>query len=203
MLLFGSVARVRVLDSAFMANTTSEINLSIQGDTLAAKESFPRVYEELRKLARAKVAKLPAHHSIHATVLVHEAWLRLSKSPSAAKEWKNRRHFYGAAAESMRHILVEHVRRRQAQKRGGGMENDPFEESRIIVQADNDELLVVHEGLELLAREDETAAEVVKLRYFIGMSIQETAETLSLAPRTVNRYWTFARTWLKAYMARR
>ena len=186
-----------------MSNTTSEINLSIQGDTLAARDSFPRVYEELRKLARSKISKLPAHHSVHATVLVHEAWLRLSKSPGGDKAWENRRHFYGAAAESMRHILVEHIRRRHAQKRGGGQENDPFEESRIVVQAKDDELLVVHEGLELLALEDETAAEVVKLRYFIGMSILETAETLKLAPRTVNRYWTFSRTWLKAFMARR
>jgi RNA polymerase sigma factor (TIGR02999 family) len=193
---------IRLSDRANqMSDTTKNIRLALSGDTMEVNELFPQVYDELRKLARARLAKVPPNQTLQATCLVHEAWLRLSEAQTDAENWKNRRHFYGAAAEAMRRILIEHVRRRNAAKRGSGQENEPFEESRIVVKADDDELLAVHEGLEQLALQDATSAEVVKLRYFIGMSVKETAETLDLSTRSVNRCWTFARAWLKTYIA--
>lgn len=179
---------------------TTNLNRAFSGNTKAGTEGFPAIYEELRKLARARLANQPPNQTLQATALVHEAWIRLSRQPDRCKPWKNQRHFFATAAESMRHILIESARRRSAKKRGSGKTPDPFEESRIVVQAEDDELLAVHDGLDLLAQESPEAAEVVKLRYFIGMTTPEIAATLETSTRTVDRLWAFARAWLKDHL---
>jgi len=157
---------------------------------------LPAVYEELRRLARHKMAGESSGHTLQPTALVHEAWLRLV-SPGQ-QSWQNRAHFFTAAAEAMRRILVEHARRKLSLKRGGGAVREEFEESRLVMKAAPDELLAVNEALDKLAREDAAAAELVKLRYFVGMTMEEAASALGLATRTAERTWTFARAWLKA-----
>lgn len=166
-----------------------------QGDAKAAEELPPLVYAELRRLAAHKMAGEPAGHTLQPTALVHEAWLRLGGSHQEA--WQNRAHFFTAAAEAMRRILVDHARQKKSQKRGGGAEVEELHESSFVLAAPPDELLAVHEALDRLASEDPTAAELVKLRYFVGMTMTETAAALDLAPRTAERLWTYARVWLR------
>jgi RNA polymerase sigma factor (TIGR02999 family) len=127
--------------------------------------------------------------------LVHEAWLRLGADNQ--QSWRNRGHFFAAAAEAMRRILVEHARRKQSLKRGGGAEHEELHDSVLVLTAPPDELLAVHEALDKLAREDPPAAELVKLRYFAGMTMEEAASAMALAPRTAERLWTYARAWLR------
>jgi RNA polymerase sigma factor (TIGR02999 family) len=131
---------------------------------------------------------------------VHEAWLRLVASNQ--QSWQNRAHFFAAAAEAMRRILVDHARRKQSQKRGGGVEHEELDESALVLTAPPDELLAVHEALDKLAQEDTTAAQLVKLRYFVGMTMEEAAAALQLAPRTAERLWTYARVWLRREIRR-
>jgi RNA polymerase sigma factor (TIGR02999 family) len=133
-------------------------------------------------------------HTLQPTALVHEAWLRLVGSNSAG--WDNRGHFFAAAAESMRRILVEHARRKQSLKRGAGAERLELDESVLVLAAPPDELLAVHEALDKLAAEDKTSAELVKLRYFVGMTMEEAAAALGLPKRTAENLWTYARVWL-------
>ena len=176
-------------------NEVTRILNSIQdGDNQAAGQLLPLVYDELRKLAGYKMAGESSGHTLQATALVHEAWLRLVGS--SPQSWQNRAHFFGAAAEAMRRILVEHARRKQSLKRGGGAERVELDESAIVLAAPPDELLAVHEALDKLAVEDASAAELVKLRYFVGMTMEEAASALGLAKRTAENLWTFARVWL-------
>ena len=132
---------------------------------------------------------------------MHEAWLRLVSSNQ--QSWQNRAHFFGAAAEAMRRILVEHARRKQSLKRGGGAERQELHESVLVLSAPPDELLAVHEALDQLALTDPPAAELVKLRYFVGMTMEEAASALGLAPRTAERLWTYARVWLRREIRQR
>jgi RNA polymerase sigma factor (TIGR02999 family) len=169
-----------------------------KGDPRAADELLPLVYDELRRLAAAKMAREAPGQTLQATALVHEAWLRLAGSER--QEWRGRAHFLGAAAEAMRRILIDQARRKASQKRGGGQAREELHESRIAMRAPPAEILAVHEALDALAAQDRTAAEVVKLRYFVGMTVPEIAEALGLAPRTVDRHWAFARAWLKVAM---
>ena len=178
-----------------MSEVTRLLDRVEQGDAKAAGELLPLVYEELRKLAAHKMAGEAAGHTLQATALVHEAWLRLAGAHR--EQWANRSHFFSAAAEAMRRILIDQARRRASQKRGGAQPLDPLDESRIECHAPSDELLAVHEALDALAAEHPVSAEVVKLRYFTGMSIPEVAEALQVAPSTVDRHWAFARAWLK------
>ena len=169
---------------------------SIQrGDAKAVDELLPIVYEELRRLARHKMAGEGRGHTLQATALVHEAWLRLVGSNQQG--WQNRAHFFSAAAEAMRRILVDHARRKQSMKRGGGAVHEELDESALVLAAPPDELLAVHEALEKLALEDPAAAELVKLRYFVGMTMEEAALALGLAKRTAENLWTYARVWLR------
>jgi RNA polymerase sigma factor (TIGR02999 family) len=160
----------------------------------ADRELLPLVYAELRRIAAHKMSSEAAGHTLQPTALVHEAWLRLVGSNQQG--WSNRAHFVGAAAEAMRRILVDHARRKQSQKRGGGTEREEFHESALMLAAPPDELIAVHEALDKLTVEDSPAAELVKLRYFVGMTMEEAASALGLSKRTAENLWTYARAWL-------
>jgi len=177
-----------------MNEVTRILNAIEQGDSKATEELLPLVYNELRKLAGQKMAAESPGHTLQATALVHEAWLRLA-SPQP-QSWENRAHFFGAAAEAMRRILVEHARRKHSLKRGGGLERENLDESSLVLAAPADELLAVHEALEALGREDPVSAQLVKLRYFGGLTMEESASALGLAKRTAENLWTYARVWL-------
>lgn len=170
------------------------------GEASAEEALLPLVYDELRKIAAGKMAVESAGHTLQPTALVHEAWLRLVGSQPDG--WRNRAHFFGAAAEAMRRILVEHARRKKSQKRGSGIAAEPFEEATFVLVAPADELLAVHDALDRLALVDPEAAELVKLRYFAGLTIDEAASTLGLGKRTTEGLWTFARTWLSREIRR-
>ena len=177
-----------------MNDVTRILNAIQQGDAQATQELLPLVYQELRKLAAHKMAGEAPGHTLQATALVHEAWLRLA-GPSQ-QNWQNRAHFFAAAAEAMRRILVDHARRKQSLKRGGGAEREELDESALVLTAPPDELLAVHEALDKLASGDPQAAELVKLRYFVGMTMEEAAAALGMAKRTAENLWTYARLWL-------
>ena len=177
-----------------MHDVTRILNAIEHGDSKAASELLPLVYEELRRLAASKMAHESVGHTLQPTALVHEAWLRLVGANQSG--WDNRAHFFGAAAESMRRILVEHARRKQSLKRGAGAERQELDESVLVMTVPPDELLAVHEALDKLAAEDKTAAELVKLRYFVGMTMEEAASALGMPKRTAENLWTYARVWL-------
>jgi len=171
------------------------------GDAKAAGELLPMVYDELRRLAARKMAHEAAGHTLQPTALVHEAWMRLGGND--APTFQNRAHFFGAAAEAMRRILIEHARRRLAAKRGAGAEVvdlDGLEISSPI--ADDDQLLAVNDALEKLATLDPRKAELVKLRYFVGLNFEETAAALNIAVPTAKQWWAYTRAWLTVEMRR-
>jgi RNA polymerase sigma factor (TIGR02999 family) len=167
-----------------------------QGETKAAEELLPLVYNELRKVAAYKMANEPSNHTLQPTALVHEAWLRLGADAQPA--WENRAHFFAAAAEAMRRILVERARRHTALKRGGGADPARLDEMEIPIAAvaDDERLLVVNEALEKLQDVDPRKAELVKLRYFAGMTFEEAAVALGIAVPTAKEWWAYARAWL-------
>jgi RNA polymerase sigma factor (TIGR02999 family) len=165
----------------------------------AASELLPVLYDELRRLAAHKLANEAAGQTLQPTALVHEAWLRLAGKNNEAS-FQNRAHFFGAAAEAMRRILIERARRKQVLAKGGYATPEECTESKLVVLAPPDELLAVHEALDRLAAEDPGAADLVKLRYFVGMSMPEAAEALDIPLRTAERLWTFARAWLRNEM---
>jgi RNA polymerase sigma factor (TIGR02999 family) len=162
------------------------------GDIRAGKELLPLVYAELRSLARAKMAREQPGQTLQPTALVHEAWLRLGD-----QSFENRAHFLGTAAEAMRRILIERARRKLAAKNGAGAELVQADEIEIAAPTEKDEeMLAVHEALDALAVHDERKAELVKLRYFVGFTIEEAAEVLGISAPTAKRDWTYARAWL-------
>jgi RNA polymerase sigma factor (TIGR02999 family) len=165
------------------------------GDAQAADELLPVVYAELRQLAAAKMAREAAGHTLQPTALVHEAWLRLGGS--AQPSWRSRAHFFAAAAEAMRRILIDHARRRQAQRHGGGQQRLDVDDIELVANRPSDDsLLAVNDALHRLAEVDPPKAELVKLRYFGGLTIPEAAQTLGIAEATANRWWAYARAWL-------
>lgn len=166
------------------------------GDSQAADQLLALVYDELRQLAAAKMARERPGHTLQPTALVHEAWLRLGGEAQPA--WQNRRHFFGAAAEAMRRVLIANARRKQAARRGPDVQHLDFDapEIEIVTPVAGEELIQVHEALDRLAVEDPRKAELVKLRYFAGLSIEEAAEALGISDRTAKRDWTYARAWL-------
>src|SRR5262245_27305024 len=178
-----------------MGEVTRILESMEEGDPKVAGQLLPLVYDELRKLAAAKMAREAPGQTLQATALVHEAWLKLAGSER--QQWRGRAHFFGAAAEAMRRILIDQARRKASQKRGPARQREELHESRIELRAPSAEILAVHEALDALAAEDRMAAEVVKLRYFVGMTIPEIAEALEIAARTADRHWAFARAWLK------
>jgi RNA polymerase sigma factor (TIGR02999 family) len=173
------------------------LNRAGKGDPKAAEQLLPLVYDELRKLAGAKMARESDGHTLQATALVHEAWLRLGADKQPA--WENRAHFFAAAAESMRRILIDCARRRRAERHGGGLERVDVNDSAAGIAApvgNDDELLAVHESLDKLACHDARKAELVKLRYFAGLTLEQAAEVLGVSVPTANRDWAYARAWL-------
>jgi RNA polymerase sigma factor (TIGR02999 family) len=167
-----------------------------QGEAEAADRLLPLVYEELRKLAACKMANEPLGLTLQPTALVHEAWLRLGGSDGQA--WSGRAHFFAAAAEAMRRILIENARRRKALRHGGGQVRLDIHDvdAAVIAPCEDDRLLAIDEALYRLAELDPKKAELVKLRYFIGMTIEETAKTLGISEATAKRWWDFSRAWL-------
>ena len=176
-----------------MSDVTQILERVQDGDAKAAEELLPFVYEDLRRLAASKMAAQPAGHTLQATALVHEAWLRIA---GEKHRWENRKHFFSAAAEAMRRILVDQARRKQRLKRGGPYERVNIDAIDIAAQTSPDELLRVHEALERLAEEDALKAELIKLRFFVGLGISEAAEILGISATTAKRHWNFARAWL-------
>lgn len=182
-----------------MSEVTVLLDRVEHGDSEAATELLPLVYNELRRLAAFKLANEASGHTLQPTALVHEAWLRLAGSER--QQWRGRSHFFSAAAEAMRRILIDQARRKASAKRGGDQKREELHESRIELNAPTEEVLAVGEALDALTAEDATAAQVVKLRYFVGLSIPEIADVLGVAPRTADRHWAFARAWLKQFIA--
>ena len=165
-----------------------------RGDPKAAEKLLPLVYDELRRLAAAKMAQERPDQTLQPTALVHEAWLRLTGDQSQL--WNGRAHFFGAAAEAMRRILIENARRKRAVRHGGGQAKLDIQQIEIAADAKDDELLAVHEALDKLAARDKQKAELVKLRYFVGLTTQEAADVLGISVPTADRWWNFSRAWL-------
>jgi RNA polymerase sigma factor (TIGR02999 family) len=157
-------------------------------------ELLPVVYHELRRLAAHKMASEPAGHTLQPTALVHEAWLKLVDSP--AQSWQNRAHFFGAAAEAMRRILIDRARRKRRQRRGSGAEHVDADNLDITGPMPDDQLLALNDALDRFAALEPQQAELVKLRYFVGLKIEEAAEVLGISVATAKRWWAYARAWL-------
>jgi RNA polymerase sigma factor (TIGR02999 family) len=180
-----------------VSEVTRILDSIAQGDPGAAEKLLSLVYEELRRLAAHKMAGEAPGHTLQPTELVHEAWMRLTAGQEP--HWANRAHFFGAAAEAMRRILVDRARRRTAWKRGGGAERVSLDEVEIpMIAADDERLLAVDEALEKFAALHPRQAELVKLRYFTGMGFEEAAAVLGIAVRTAKEWWAYARAWLAA-----
>jgi RNA polymerase sigma factor (TIGR02999 family) len=179
-----------------MDDATRHLNAIAQGDPHAADELFPLVYDQLRRLAAQKLAQEAPGQTLEATALVHEAYLRLVGDSREA--WDNRGHFFAAAAEAMRRILVEQARRKGRVRHGGGKKRIDLEEACSLVQPPSEDLLALDEALTRLAALNPARAEVVKLRFFAGLTMPEVAQTLGISLPTAERYWAFARTWLYA-----
>ena len=177
-----------------MSDVTRILEAAQHGDPTAADQLLPLVYDELRRLAAHKMASEAAGHTLQPTALVHEAWLRLTGN--ADVKWDGRIHFFGAAAEAMRRILIERARRKRAARHGGGQQRVDIQEADLASPSDDDQLLAVNDALDKLAQEHKVEAELVKLRYFVGMTNEEAAEVLGISVRTAKYYWTHARAWL-------
>jgi RNA polymerase sigma factor (TIGR02999 family) len=178
----------------FMGDVTQILEAAHQGDPKAAAELLPLVYEELRKLAAAKMTNEAAGHTLQPTALVHEAWLRLAGNQN--QEWNGRAHFFAAAAEAMRRILIDKARRKRAVRHGGTQERVDLEGLDLACPVPDDQLLAVDEALDKLAGEHPRHAELVKLRYFVGLTVQEAAQALGVSTDTAKDYSAHARAWL-------
>ena len=178
-----------------MADVTGLLHVAAAGDPKAAADLLPLVYDELRKLAAARMAGEKPGQTIQATALVHDAYLRLAgRDPD--RDWNGRGHFFAAAAEAMRRILVESARRKQAEKRGGEMARHNLNGIDVAVSDIPEDLVALDEALTRLATTDKAAADLVHLRFFAGLSIAEAAQVLGISPRTADRLWAYARAWL-------
>jgi RNA polymerase sigma factor (TIGR02999 family) len=178
-----------------MSEVTGILSAIEQGDSHAAEQLLPLVYDELRRLAAQRLAQEKPGQTLDATALVHEAYLRLV-DVERAQRWKSRGHFFAAAAEAMRRILVENARRKASLKRGGDLQREEFPESELVAPTVSEDLLALDDALTQLAATDAVAAELVKLRYFAGLTSAQAAEALGLSVRTAERTWAYARAWL-------
>ncbi|MGC9944211.1 MAG: ECF-type sigma factor [Verrucomicrobiota bacterium] len=177
-----------------MSDATLLLMAVEQGDPTAAGKLLDLLYDELRRLAASRMAKESPDQTLQPTALVHEAWLRLVGSQNP--QFENRAHFFAAAAEAMRRILIDRARRKLAVRHGGDFTRVEFDEQQLVAPGADEQLLAVHEVLDDLAKEYPVQAEVVKLRYFVGMTNEETAQALDISVATVKNYWTFARIWI-------
>jgi RNA polymerase sigma factor (TIGR02999 family) len=177
-----------------MNDATLLLTAMDQGDPTAAEKLLELVYGELRRLAASKMARETPGQTLQPTALVHEAWLRLVASNNP--KFENRAHFFSAAAEAMRRILIDRARRKLRIRHGGSLERVDLDEQEIATPGDDEQLVAVHEALDRLAKSHPAQAEVVKLRYFVGMTNEETAQALDVSVATIKNYWTFARTWI-------
>ena len=182
-----------------MGDDVTMILQAVEQGENSAERLLPLVYEELRKLAACRMASERSGHTLQATALVHEAWLRLAGSRD--QEWENRGHFFGAAAEAMRRVLIDRARSRQTVKRGGDRERIDLEFIDLPADAPDDALLRVSEAVEILEIEDTKTAEFVKLRFFAGLTVDEASLALGISDRTGRRYWRFARAWLHDHLS--
>jgi RNA polymerase sigma factor (TIGR02999 family) len=177
-----------------VSDVTRILEAAQQGDPTAADQLLPLVYEELRRLAAHRMANEAAGQTLQPTALVHEAWLRLVGNEN--QKWDGRAHFFAAAAEAMRRILIDRARRKRAIRHGGNQQRVELQEVDLASSTDDDQLLAVSDALDKLAGQHKVEADLVKLRYFIGLTNEEAAEVLGISPRTAKYYWTHARAWL-------
>jgi RNA polymerase sigma factor (TIGR02999 family) len=177
-----------------MADVTRMLQAIERGEAQSSAELLPLVYGELRRLAAHKLSQERTGQTLQATSLVHEAWLRLVGAES--RKWEGQKHFFGAAAEAMRRILIENARRKRRQKRGGGWERVDVEQIQLAEPLPSNDLLALDEALTELARRDPPAAELVQLRFFAGLTQQQAADLLGISRRTADRTWAYARAWL-------
>jgi RNA polymerase sigma factor (TIGR02999 family) len=183
-----------------MTEITRILSAAEQGDPSAAEQLLPLVYDELRQLAAQRLAQEKPGQTLQPTALVHEAYLRLIDGDPAA-QWNGRGHFFAAAAEAMRRILIENARRKQAEKRGGKWTRVSLDHLDAVAVAPPDELLALDEALEKLGRHDPVAGELVKLRYYAGLSLEEAAQALGISSATAYRHWTVGRAWLHGQLS--
>ncbi len=172
-----------------------------QGDPRAGEQLLPLVYDELRKLAAARLRQEKPGQTLQPTALVHEVYLRLV-GDEANRHWNGRGHFFGAAAEAMRRILINRARDKKRLKRGGGRQRLDLDKVELALETDDEELIALDEALEKLEQEDKTAGQVVKLRFFAGLTVKQTAESLGISERTAERQWAYARAWLFHHLRR-
>jgi RNA polymerase sigma factor (TIGR02999 family) len=187
---------------ASMSEVTRILDALAQGDSQAAAQLLPLVYDELRRLAAQKLAQEKPGQTLDATALVHEAYLRLIPARAAAAAWDGRGHFFAAAAEAMRRILIDNARRKGRLRRGGARQRVDLDEAHLSIDGPDDDLLDLDEALTRLAGLDPTRAELVKLRFFAGLTMPEAATVLGVSLATAERYWAFARAWLYAELTR-
>jgi RNA polymerase sigma factor (TIGR02999 family) len=178
-----------------MNEFTRILSAAEQGDPCAPEQLLPLVYDELRKLAAHNLAREKVGQTLQATALVHEAYLRMV-GPADDQRWHNRGHFFAAAAEAMRRILVENARRKRSARHGGGLVRHDFADIQLVAPEICEDLEALDEALDRLAKNDPIKAELVKLRHFAGLTIEEAAQALGISMTTANRYWAFARAWL-------
>lgn len=178
-----------------MSEVTSLLNGISPGDRKTPAQLLPLIYDELRKLAAQQLAHEAPGQTLQPTALVHEAYLRLV-GDQADQHWHGRRHFLAAAAEAMRRILIDNARRKRAAKRGGGLRRQDFDPDQFHAVAESEDLLALYEAMDRLAATEPQVAELVKLRYFAGLSIPQVAATLGISPRTADAWWAYARAWL-------
>lgn len=177
-----------------MSDVTQILTAIRAGEDLAAGQLFELVYAELRQVAAQKMSNESAGHTLQPTALVHEAWLRLGAD--AQPHWQNRAHFFAAAAEAMRRILVDRARRKRAQRRGAGAEHMEFEGLQIASPAEDEQLLALNDALDRFAAMDAPKAELVKLRYFVGLTTEQAAAVMNISEPTAKRWWAYAKAWL-------
>ena len=177
-----------------MTDVTRILNAIEQGHAEAINALLPAVYEELRQMADRKLLSESPGHTLQATALVHEAYLRLVDSDDG--KWPSRTYFFGAAAEAMRRILVEHARKKRSKKRGGDRNRVDFMSADVMADESPDDLIAMDEALTKLSETDHMKAELIKLRFFAGLNFEQAAELLDISPATARRYWNYARAWL-------
>jgi len=177
-----------------MSEVTVILDAIQKGDPKAAEELLPLVYEQLRKLAASKLAQQPPNQTLQPTALVHEAYLRLLGDGN--RSWQDRRHFFAAAADAMRHLLVDRARHKAALRHGGGWHRVDLDNVVVATKTTDENVLLINEALEKLTAHDPGAAELIKLRFFAGLTFPQAAEVLGLSERTAKRSWAYARAWL-------